>query len=61
VDLTASGEQRGPGAIALIISLFLPWYGLELPSGLSRAIDTQTQGLPEGLRDLGRSIFDKLA
>lgn len=45
------------GAIALIVSLFLPWYSLNLPPGAQEALDAETEGLPEALRELGRSFL----
>jgi hypothetical protein len=48
------------GAITLIVSLFLPWYTLNLPPGAEEALDEQTRGLPEGLRELSRSFAQEL-
>jgi hypothetical protein len=48
------------GAIALIVSLFLPWYSLNLPPGAQQALDAETEGLPESLRELGRSLVQEV-
>jgi hypothetical protein len=49
------------GAMALVVSLFLPWYSLELGSVLGQALNTQAQALPEGLREVGEAIASRLA
>jgi hypothetical protein len=48
------------GAIGLIVSLFLPWYSLNLPPGAQEAIDAETERLPEGIRELGRSFVEEI-
>jgi hypothetical protein len=48
------------GAITLIVSLFLPWYSVNLPPGAEEALDEQTRGLPEALRELSRSFAQEL-
>jgi hypothetical protein len=66
----AAPGRRGPvarghyvaavGAIGLIVSLFLPWYSLNLPPGAREALDAETRRLPEGIRELGRSFVEEV-
>jgi hypothetical protein len=70
VEAAASPTGRGSitpghyaatlGAITLIVSLFLPWYSLNLPPGAEEALDAQTRGLPDALRELSRSFAQEL-
>jgi hypothetical protein len=49
----------GAGAITLIISLFLTWYGLALPSNFGQELNAGTEQLPPELRDFGQ-VFGKV-
>jgi hypothetical protein len=48
------------GAIGLIVSLFLPWYSLNLPPGAREVLDAETENLPEAIRELGRSFVEEI-
>jgi hypothetical protein len=44
------------GAIALVVSLFLTWYDLELPASVGATVDAETNALPPGERELVRAF-----
>jgi hypothetical protein len=51
---------RLAGAIAVIASLWLPWYGVTIPDALREAFDAQTGQLPQGFADFARGILAAL-
>jgi hypothetical protein len=48
------------GAVAVIASLWLPWYGIAIPDAVRQAVDAQAGQLPEGFADLARGILASL-
>ena len=48
------------GAIAVIASLWLPWYGIAIPDAVRQAVDAQAGQLPEGFADFARGILASL-
>jgi hypothetical protein len=48
------------GAIAVIASLWLPWYGITIPDAVRQAVDAQAGQLPEGFADFARGILAAL-
>jgi hypothetical protein len=48
------------GALALIASLFMPWFGLALPAAFQEALDAEVQKLPAGFREFGQVLFTDL-
>jgi len=48
------------GAIAIIASLWLPWYGIAIPDAVRQAVDAQAGQLPEGFADFARGILASL-
>jgi hypothetical protein len=51
---------RLAGAIAVIASLWLPWYGVTIPDAIREAVDAQTGQLPQGFADFARGILAAL-
>ena len=49
----------GVGAIALIASLFAPWFELSLPQGFRDQLQTQSQALPDAFRGLAQALFSQ--
>ena len=48
------------GPIAVIASLWLPWYGIAIPDAVRQAVDAQADQLPEGFADFARGIIASL-
>ena len=48
---------RLAGAIAVILSLWLPWYALHLPANLQTLIDARAGQLPPSMADLARGLL----
>jgi hypothetical protein len=48
------------GAIAVIASLWLPWYGITIPDAVRQAVDAQAGQLPQGFADFARGILASL-
>jgi hypothetical protein len=48
------------GAIAVIASLWLPWYGIAIPDAVRQAVDAQAGQLPQGFADFARGILASL-
>jgi hypothetical protein len=55
-----SRPLRLAGAIAVIASLWLPWYGVTIPDAVRQAIDVQSGQLPPGFADFARGILAAL-
>jgi hypothetical protein len=51
---------RLAGAIAVIASLWLPWYGVAIPDAVREAVDAQSGQLPQGFADFARGILAAL-
>jgi hypothetical protein len=50
----------GLGAIGLIVSLFLKWYGIGLPAGADQALADGSQGLPDGYQQFAQQFGQAL-
>jgi hypothetical protein len=48
------------GAIAVIASLWLPWYGITIPDAVRQAVDAQAGQFPKGFADFARGILASL-
>jgi hypothetical protein len=59
-DRHMSRPLRLCGAIAVIASLWLPWYGITIPDAVRQAVDAQAGQLPEGFADFARGILASL-
>ena len=55
-----SRPLRLAGAIAVIASLWLPWYGITIPDAVRRAVDAQAGQMPPGFADFARGILASL-
>jgi hypothetical protein len=55
-----SRPLRLAGAIAVIASLWLPWYGVTIPDAVRQAVDAQAGQLPEGFAEFARGILASL-
>jgi hypothetical protein len=55
-----SRPLRLAGAIAVIASLWLPWYGITIPDVVREAVDAQSGQAPAGLADFMRGILAAL-
>jgi hypothetical protein len=51
---------RLAGALAVIASLWLPWYGVSIPDAVRQAVDDQTGQLPPGFAEFARGILAAL-
>jgi hypothetical protein len=51
---------RLAGSLTVLLSLWLPWYGVEIPGELRRAFDAQAGELPPGAADFARGLLDAL-
>jgi len=51
---------RLAGALTVVLSLWLPWYGVSIPRALRQAFDAQAGQLPPGLADFARGLLDAL-
>jgi len=51
---------RLAGAIAVIASLWLPWYGVAIPDAVREAFDAQSGQLPQGFADFARGLLAAL-
>lgn len=49
----------GAGAIALIASLFAPWFELSLPQAFLDGLEAESRALPEMFRGFAQSIFSQ--
>jgi hypothetical protein len=59
-DRHMSRPLRLCGAIAVIASLWLPWYGVTIPDAVRQAVDAQAGQLPDGFADFARGILASL-
>jgi hypothetical protein len=59
-DRDMSRPLRLCGAIAVIASLWLPWYGITIPDAVRQAVDAQAGQLPAGFADFARGILASL-
>src|SRR5215217_7837363 len=55
-----SRPLRLAGAIAVIASLWLPWYGIAIPDAVREAVDAEAGQVPEGFADFARGILASL-
>ena len=55
-----SRPLRLAGALAVIASLWLPWYGVTIPDAVRQAVDAQAGQLPDGFADFARGILASL-
>jgi hypothetical protein len=51
---------RLTGAIAVIASLWLPWYGVSIPDSVRQAVDAQAGQMPPGFADFARGVLAAL-
>jgi hypothetical protein len=51
---------RLAGALAVLASLWLPWYGISIPASVRDAFDQQTGQLPPGFADFARGLLDAI-
>jgi hypothetical protein len=51
---------RLAGALAVLASLWLPWYGLSLGDELRGAIDREAAQLPQGFGEFARGLLEAL-
>jgi hypothetical protein len=51
---------RIAGAIVVIASLWLPWYGIAIPDAVRQAVEGQAGQLPQGFAEFARGILDAL-
>jgi hypothetical protein len=55
-----SRPLRLAGALAVIASLWLPWYGVTIPDAVRQVVDAQAGQLPDGFADFARGILASL-
>jgi hypothetical protein len=55
-----SRPLRLAGAIAVIASLWLPWYGITIPDAVQQAIEGQAGQLPNGFAEFARGLLAAL-
>jgi hypothetical protein len=55
-----SRSLRLAGAVAVIASLWLPWYGIAIPDAVRQAVDAQAGQLPQGFADFARGVLAAL-
>lgn len=55
-----SRPLRLAGAVAVIASLWLPWYGIAIPDAIRQAVDAQAGQLPQGFADFARGVLASL-
>lgn len=55
-----SRPLRLAGAIAVIASLWLPWYAITIPDAVRQAVDAQAGQLPQGFADFARGVLASL-
>jgi hypothetical protein len=48
------------GALAVLASLWLPWYAVHIPDAVRAAFDQQSGQLPPGFADFARGLLDAL-
>ena len=52
-----SRPLRLGGAVAVIASLWLPWYAITIPDALREAVESNAGQLPQGFADFARGIL----
>jgi hypothetical protein len=55
-----SRPLRLAGALAVIASLWLPWYGVTIPDAVREAVEGQADKLPQGFADFARGLLAAL-
>jgi hypothetical protein len=55
-----SRPLRLAGAVAVIASLWLPWYGITIPDAIRQAVDAQAGQLPQGFAEFARGVLASL-
>jgi hypothetical protein len=51
---------RLTGALAVLLSLWLPWYEIRIPDALRHAFDAPNAQMPPGFADFGRGLLSAI-
>ena len=52
--------MRLAGAAAVLVSLWMPWYGIHVPDTLRSQIDANAGGMPHGFSDFAQGLLDAI-
>jgi hypothetical protein len=52
--------MRLTGAAAVLLSLWMPWYGIHVPDSLRSQIDARAGGLPPGFAAFAQGLLDAI-